>query len=432
MKIIVGILIFGLIVLIHEGGHFILAKINGIKVNEFMIGFGPKLCGFHKGGTLFSIRLLPIGGACLMLGEDEDQTLEQEGSFYSKGAWNRVAVLFAGPFFNFILAFVLAVIITLNIGADIPIVTGIDSNGPAAQAGLQNDDIIKKIDNKKIVIGREYGDYLDFNQLSEQKVQLTVQRGKEKKEITVTPVYVERYVLGFTYTLNEEEAKVYNLVKDYPMMRAGMKDNDVIISINGTSVKSSQELSDYMTEHPLSGETVTLTYLRDGEENSVEIKPMLAGYYSMGFDAEAYKKQNFFRVIGYSAYEVKYWIQMTFSSLVQLFTGKLHKEDVGSTIAVFDAIGQTYEETKKEGLRVLLVSLGYLTIMLSANIGVMNLLPIPALDGGKLLFCFIEIVRGKPIDREKEGIINLIGFFLVIILIVFLTFNDIQNIILKK
>ena len=141
ISIIIALLIFGLLVLIHEFGHFIVAKKNGVVVNEFSIGMGPRIFSrVAKSGTRYSVKILPLGGSCAMLGEDEDN--EEEGSFNSKSIWARMAIIFAGPFFNFILAFVLALVVIGFVGADISYVTSVDENSPAYEAGLRTGDRI--------------------------------------------------------------------------------------------------------------------------------------------------------------------------------------------------------------------------------------------------------------------------------------------------
>ena len=153
MKIIIALLIFGIIVFIHELGHFLLAKANGIKVEEFSIGMGPRLFHFQKGETRYSIKLLPLGGSCMMLGEDEAS--DDERAFDNKSVFARFAVVFAGPFFNFILAFVLAIVLIALVGADAPSVLSVEENSPAAEAGLQTGDIITSYNGYEIGVGRE-------------------------------------------------------------------------------------------------------------------------------------------------------------------------------------------------------------------------------------------------------------------------------------
>ena len=143
MKIIIAILIFGILVLIHELGHFILARVNGIEVLDFSIGMGPRLCGFRAFGTQFSVRLFPIGGACMMLGEDQNQNMENEHSFYAKNVWQRISVLFAGPGFNFILAFVFSLFIVGSVGYDPAKIMSVTPEGPAAEAGMLPGDVVK-------------------------------------------------------------------------------------------------------------------------------------------------------------------------------------------------------------------------------------------------------------------------------------------------
>ena len=432
MRIVVAILIFGIIVLIHEFGHFVFARMNGIEVLDFSIGMGPRLCGFKAFGTQFSVRLLPIGGACMMLGEDQDQNMDNEKSFYAKNVWQRIAVLFAGPGFNFILAFLLSVIIIGMAGYDPARVTGVTEGSPAAEAGMLPGDIITKINHSGISIGREVQGYLSYHTLSDEPLEITVKRDGEKVKLTVYPEEVDKYMLGFTYSGTETDvAEVLELSEGYPMAAAGLAVGDVITAIEDTEVKTGGDLMAYFDQAPLNGEEIDVTYTRNGEMFTVAVTPQYVSTgYTLGFAYNlAREDATALETLRYSFTEVKFWIVDTARNLVRLFTGRVKSDEVGSVVAIVDTIGNTYENSMKEyGLKDTILNMLYITVLLSANIGVMNLLPIPALDGGKLLFCAIEVVRGKPIDREKEGFVHFIGFVLLMILMVFLVFNDIKNV----
>lgn len=431
MKIVVAILIFGIIILIHELGHFIFARINGIEVLDFSIGMGPRLCGFRAFGTKFSVRLLPIGGACMMLGENEDQKTESEKSFYAKNVWQRISVLFAGPGFNFILAFLFSVIIIGMAGYDPAKVTGVTAEGPAAEAGLLPGDIITKINHSGISLGREVQGYLDYHTLSEEPVVITVKRNGEKVKITVVPEKYDKYLLGFTYSgADTGRAEVLEVSAGYPMAEAGLLAGDVITAIEGTKINTGSDLMAYFDRTPLGGTEIEVTYVRNGEEATLSVTPQFVSTgYSLGFAYNlAREDATVFETIRYSFSEVKYWIVETARGLGRLVTGRLKSNEIGSAVAIVDAIGETYEASVEYGIKDTILNLLYITVLLSANLGVMNLLPIPALDGGKLLFCVIEIVRGKPVDREKEGMVHFIGMILLMLLMVFLLFNDIKNV----
>lgn len=431
MKIVVAILIFGIIILIHELGHFIFARINGIEVLDFSIGMGPRLCGFHAFGTQFSVRLLPIGGACMMLGENEDQKMENEKSFYAKNVWQRISVLFAGPGFNFILAFIFSVIIIGVAGYDPARITGVTSGGPAAEAGLLAGDVITKMNHSGITLGREVQGYLDYHTLSGEPVEFTVKRNGEKIKVTVVPKQYDKYLLGFTYSGTDTgRAEVLEVSAGYPMAAAGLAAGDIITAIEGTKVKTGGELMAYFDRTPLNGEEIEVTYLRNEKEYTILVTPQFVSMgYSLGFAYNlAREDATAFQAIRYSFSEVKYWIVETARGLARLVTGRLKSNEIGSAVAIVDAIGDTYEASVEYGIKDTILNLLYITVLLSANLGVMNLLPIPALDGGKLLFCAIEVVRGKPIDREKEGMVHFIGMVLLMLLMVFLLFNDVKNV----
>ena len=439
MSIIIAILVFSIIIIIHELGHFLLAKKNGIGVVEFSIGLGPTIWGITKGETKYSIKLLPFGGMCQMVGEDSEQNTVAENAFYSKGVWQRFSVVFAGPFFNFILAFVLSLFVIGFVGYDAPEILSVKNNSPADVAGLEPGDVIKKIGKTKVSIGREVDSYFLYNELTAEPLEIVYERNGETNSTTIEPVLTKQYLLGFNYMPTEEGvAEVIGVSENFPFHQAGILPGDVITHINDEKISTGVELSSYMDMHPLDGSVVSVTYERGtGSEKvttTVELTPMLYGEgYITGFSYNLDReKTGVLQTIKYSLIEVKYWIVTTVKNLGMLISGQLSSNDVGGPVAIIGTIGDVYEQTSEQGNTMdVILQMAYITILLSANLGVMNLLPIPALDGGKLLFTLIEAFRGKPIDREKEGMVHLIGMILLMALMVFIFFNDIKNIFFK-
>ncbi len=439
MSIVVAILVFSIIIIIHELGHFLLAKKNGIGVVEFSIGLGPTIWGIQKGETKYSIKLLPFGGMCQMVGEDSDQDTVAENAFYSKGVWQRFSVIFAGPFFNFILAFGLSLFVIGFVGFDAPTIASVTTGSPADKAGLEAGDLIKEIGGDKVSIGREVDSYFLYNEITSDPIEVVYERNGERHSTTIEPVLTKQYLLGFSYYPNADSvAEVLSVNENFPFHQAGILPGDVVTHVNGEKLSTGAELSTYMDAHPLDGSVVSVTYERKTDDGitstTVELTPLLyQEAYSVGFAYNlAREKTGVLQTLKYSVIEVKYWIVTTVKNLGLLVTGKLSSNDVGGPVAIIGTIGDVYEQTSEQGNAMdVVLQMAYITILLSANLGVMNLLPIPALDGGKLLFTLIEAVRGKPIDREKEGIVHLIGMVLLMILMVFIFFNDIKNIFFK-
>lgn len=344
LKIILALLIFSLIVIIHELGHFLLAKKNDIAVTEFSLGMGPRLFSTVKGETRYSIKLLPFGGSCLMVGEDEES--DDVNAFNNKSVFARISVVFAGPLFNFLLAFVLSIFIVGSIGYDAPVVWKISEGYPAETAGMEAGDKIIRLNDTRIHVYREVSLFVQLNQKN-----------------GASPVEVE--------------------------------------------------------------------YERDGERYTVSLTPRQAenGMYYLGFTGSGVRtKGGPLITLKYSAYEVKYWISTTLKSLGMLFEGQVSADDVSGPVGIVNIIGDTYEESKSDGAFYVWLNMLNIAILLSANLGVMNLLPIPALDGGRLVFLIIEAIRGKAIDPEKEGMIHMIGLMALMVLMVFVMFNDIRQI----
>ena len=425
MKILIALLVFSVIVLFHELGHFLLAKRNGIAVTEFSLGMGPRLLSTEKGGTRYSLKLFPIGGSCMMVGEDEDD--DSEGSFNNASVWARISVVAAGPIFNFILAFVFAMIITSVVGYDPARVLQVTEGSPAAQAGLKEGDIIKEFQGRHISIGRDLDSYMTLHGLKDEEISLTYERDGKKHDIQFQANSESRYMLGFTY-LSEGIPEITQVMLNSAMTKAGVMPGDIIREINGTAVADSQEIQAYLQEHPLDGTEITLGIERDGKVETISASPQMTKHVDSGFIYNIYReKTNFLGVMKYSAVEVRYWVSTTVESLMMLIKGQFSVNDLSGPVGIIDVIGDSYEEAKSEGAMMVWMQMLYWAILLSANLGVMNLLPIPALDGGRLVFLLIESVRKKRLNPNVEGMIHFAGFVLLMMLMVFVMFNDFRR-----
>lgn len=427
MKILIAILIFSVIIIFHELGHFLLAKRNGIKVTEFSLGMGPRLLSTQKGETRYSLKLFPIGGSCMMVGEDDDD--DREGSFNNASVWARISVVAAGPIFNFILAFVFAMIITSVAGYDPARVLQVEENSPAAKAGLQKGDIITEFQGRSIVLGRDLDSYMMLHGLKDEDIILTYKRNGEKKEVSFEAYSEEKYMLGFSYVPTpDSEPEITQVVLNGAMMEGGVQAGDIIREINGETIENSQEIQEYWEKNPLDGSEITLGIERDGEIQTLSLKPQMTKQVDTGFVYNLYReKTNFLGVLRYSASEVRYWISNTIESLMMLIKGQFSVNDLSGPVGIIDVIGDSYEDAKEEGGVMVWLQMLYWAILLSANLGVMNLLPIPALDGGRLVFLAVEAVRKKKLNPNVEGMIHFAGFVLLMLLMVFVMFNDFRR-----
>ncbi len=451
MNIIVALLIFTVIVVIHEFGHFLLAKKNGVGVPEFSVGMGPRIITFAKTEkglkiklfcsqkefekredwqevTKYSWKLLPIGGSCAMVGEDEVN--DAEDSFNQKGVWARFSIVFAGPFFNFILAFVFSIIILSYSGIDFPIIRAIYNNQPASDSGLEVGDKVKSINGHKITIGREINTYVQLHPLDGSEVKVEVERNGEVKTFTIDP-HFQTYLFGFSYPTEEKsDAKISAVTEGKAFDKAGIKKDDIVKKINGKPVNNAGDLSTVMNEVNQTGDDVVFEVERDGEMLDFTVTPEKYETNTLGFNAAFDEKGGSpLQVIGYSFIEVKYWIVTTVASLGQLVTGKLSMNDVSGPVGIVNFVGDAIDQSKDFGIATVIMQILYMSVLLSANLGVMNLLPLPALDGGRLLFIIIEALRGKPIDREKEGYVHFGGFIILMAFMIFVMYNDIIKII---
>ena len=449
MNIVLAIIVLSVIIIVHELGHFILAKANGVMVMEFCIGFGPKLVSFKKGETVYSIKLLPFGGACIMLGEDfldtEDEAEEGESeetsdnsagksvkekydmsrSFPAQSVWARMSSLAAGPVFNFILAFVLSVIIIGFAGYDPCEVSAVADNSPASSAGLEAGDLITKINGHRVTFSRDLS--LETLMHPDRTLNITYERDGQKYTAKVVPEYQKKvsYMTGITIL---SDCSIQTVENDSPAKKGGIKAGDKIKSIQGTEIENTQQIVDVIAA--CDGSEQTIVVERDGKELTLKVTPQMKereSYYTGLYSYGARQKAGALSTVGYAFKDVGYWIRTVFGSLGMMFRGQVSLDDVSGPVGVVSVIGDVVEESKSDGAFYVLLNLFNMTVMISANLGVMNLLPLPALDGGRLLFVILEILRGKPVAKEKEGIVHFAGMILLMILMVVVMFNDIKN-----
>lgn len=436
ISILIAILIFSILVIFHEFGHFIVAKKSGIKVLEFSVGMGPRIFSKQKGETLYSIKALPLGGSCMMYGEDEDEEKldsEKDRAFGSKSVWARIAVVAAGPVFNFILAFVVAIGLVIAGGVAKPYVVDVEKDSPTYEAGIRNGDVVLRYDGAKIFTSDDVmlRQYTTTTKQSE-NIKVVYKRKGKKHTATIKPKEKQRILLGISYSPTDLPVTALEpVLEDGAFAKAGGKAGDTILSIDGVEMKNGKEFAKYTSNHPFTeGKKLSIVIKRGNKKKTIEVAPKMMTVYETGFDVNGIRKKvGPLGCVKYGYATFRYNINMVVQSLKLIFTGSVKKEEVSGPIGIVGAIGDTYEQSLIQGIKVVIMNLASLLVMLSANLGVMNLLPIPALDGGRLVFLFFEAVRGKPVDREKEGFVHLVGFALLMVLMVFTFYNDISKII---
>lgn len=356
------LLIIGLVIFVHEFGHFLLAKMNGVGVVEFSIGLGPKIVSWVRKGTRYSIKWIPFGGYCLMLGQDlglpdpgdhgEEVVSDEASAFENKPLAARIAVTAAGPVFNFILAFIFAFILAALVGARTTKISAVTPGYPAEAAGLAAGDEIVKLGKERVHLFKEVSIYLTLHE--DESMKVVYLRDGEKHETVLTPKYSEeegRYLIGI---------------------------------ISGPNI---DDLS-------------------------------------------------FPEVCKFAFYDLRYNMSAVVKSLGMLFSGKASLNDlsgpVGMAGMVNDIVEEVQEDTKEDPFWTTVywtvINLMNFVLLISANLGIMNLLPIPGMDGGRLLFQLIELVMHKPVPKKAEGIVTLAGILFLLLLMIAVLFNDIRKV----
>ena len=426
--IIIALLIFGFIVLIHEFGHFFVAKKFGVKIQEFSIGMGPRMFSkVSKEGIRYSIKLFPIGGSCSMMGEDEDN--KKEGSFNSIAMWKRMVIVFAGPLANILLAFVLSIIIIGTKGIDLPYVTELKNSTNAYKAGLRIGDRIVDYRNAKIYVGRDlyFEEYIGLN--ADDKIYLTFVRNQKKYNIQFSPNKVVQYKLGIIYN-NSGKATVTKVEKGSVAEKQGLKKNDVICRVDNAQISSGEELAEYFQKHTILDERVKVIIQRGDKIKTIYLLPQKITSYANGFEYNTVReKSSPNSLVKYAFMETRYAISYVVKSLKLIVRGRASLDDISGPVGIIDTIGTTYKSSKSSGINSMFISFLQISILLTANLGIINLLPIPALDGGRIFIYIIQLITRREINKDKEGIVHFVGFVLLMCLMILLVFNDIRKLV---
>ncbi len=364
MNIIIALVMFGILVAIHEFGHFAVAKLSGIKVNKFAIGMGPVIFKFTKGETEYSLRLFPVGGYCAMEGEDESS--DDSRAFRNKPVKNRIGVVIAGPVMNLILGFVLS-FVTVGFFSDIiktNTVREFYPNAMSEQTGLMAGDEIISMDGTRIFTTSDIS--YKFTNSKDGVFDLVVKRDGKKIKLNDVKFYREYYyyIEGPTDEIPYEHYVTFDTREEYT--------GDEKLEVAETNVD---------------------------------------------FKVFKEEKKTFINMVSYAVRDSLSTARLIWMSFIDLIRGKYGLNDLSGPVGIVTAIGtvRTY------GLE----SLMNLIVMITINLGIFNLLPLPALDGGRLVFLIIEGIRKKPVPPEKEGMVHLIGMACFIILMGVITVSDI-------
>lgn len=408
------IFILGFLIFIHEGGHFIVAKLCKIRVNEFAIGFGPVI--FKKQGkeTLFQLRLIPLGGFCNMEGEEERS--EVEGSFSKASIPKRIAVVAAGGLVNIIFALLIYFTLMSCVGNNVSnVIDTVVPNYSAQTAGLQENDKILKIDGKKIKNKADLDEALE--QSNGNELSILIERDGKEQELKIKPTEEKYNYTGIAVnTSNDKLTEIAALYPNSPGEKQGLQAKDVIIAINDNPVENNaQKLVDYIN---LSiGEEIKFTVERNGENLDITIMPDVMSNYLLGVNLKM-AENNFINNIYYAFFDTGEFAISIVDNLRLLFSGGVSIDQLMGPVGISDVVAQT------NGLADFI----YILALISISLGFTNLLPFPPLDGGKIVILLIEAIRRKPLKEKTEINIQLIGFIMLMALMVYVTYNDILRI----
>ncbi|MBF0527895.1 MAG: RIP metalloprotease RseP [Deltaproteobacteria bacterium] len=441
--IVATIVLLGLLIFVHELGHFLMAKALGVRVERFSLGFPPKMFGKQFGETEYVLSWIPLGGYVKMYGENPEEEAniplaEQSRSFAHKPSWARFLIVLAGPGFNFIFAFLIFWIIYVSAGLPhlSPVIGRVTANSPAAQAGIEPLDRIESVDGRPILY---YDQFVELTRASQgQPISILLTRNEKQIRATAKPVLMKSTDI-FGDELREYDVGVEpylgphigNVQPNMPADVAGLKPGDKIIKINDQIIKDWYDVLDLVQASR--GQKIKVEIERNGIPIQTTLVPRLVTssespqpekpIYRIGIerrDETMTESVNPLMAVSYSALRTWELTRLTIISVVKLIQRKLSVNTLGGPIFIAELAGKQAEA----GLLALLS----LCALLSLNLGILNLLPIPVLDGGHLFFFAIEMVW-RPLNLKIRERAQQVGMIFLIMFMAFIFYNDIARLV---
>lgn len=410
------IILLGFLIFIHEGGHFIVAKLCKVKVNEFAIGFGPTIWKKQGKETKYALRLIPLGGFVSMEGEEERS--EKEGSFSKTSVPKRIAIVLAGGIVNIIFGLLVYFILVSSMGNYISQkIDVVDNRYGAYAAGIMENDEIIKVNGKRIRNKADIENILEKSK--EENVIVTVKRNNELKDISVKPTAIPNKDTGIYLSGNSDEitTKVILVEPESPAQKSGLEANDIILKIDGKDAENDPyKIAQYIKESK--NENCIFTIKRKDAIKEISIKPNVIYTYVLGVQF-AKAENNFVNNVYYGFWDTVDFSFSIIDNIKMLFTGKVNANQLMGPVGISGVVAGTKS----------INDFIYIIALISLSLGVTNLLPFPPLDGGKVVIYIIESIRRKPIKENTEAIIQTAGFFILIGLSIYVTYNDILRIL---
>lgn len=437
--IVIGVLLFELIIFFHEGGHFLTAKKSGVQVNEFSLGMGPKIFGFKKGETQYSLRAFPIGGYCAMEGEDEES--DNPRAFTNAKIWKRMIIIVAGAFMNIVLGLIMMFAIVIQSSAfSSTTVNGFSQNAFSANSGLQAGDTIVKINNYDIFCTQDMSfaiATLKCKNVNGSSLAIY----KEDCCLTLCTLYADMYndkkakytkkqlekVISIltegTEQINKANSKASakSLMDEYYSKiekSVGVKDFKI------PDIKERSKRQRFQTDMEVirNGKRILLkdvqlyTYLesKDSKEPTVALD-----YYVRPIE------KNFVTVLQQTGLQTVSVARMVWTSLIGLATGQFSLKDISGPVGAASAITQVASKGLESSFLDAFNNILFMMMVITVNLGIFNMLPFPALDGGRFLFLLIELIFRKPIPRKAEQIVNGVGLAILLLFMAVITVKDI-------
>lgn len=408
------IILLGFLIFIHELGHFLVAKLCKVKVNEFALGFGPVLFSKQGKETKYQIRAIPLGGFVSM--EGEETRSESAGAFNKVCIPKRIAIVAAGGLVNIIFALIVYMGLQTYMGNNVTTQVDTCTSGYAAEnIGIQSGDKIVRINGKKVK------KQADINKIvtesNGEELILQIKRNGQILEYKTSPTTVEYNSTGI-YLESENSTKIQGFDSTQSVQKQGLEIGDTIVSVNGINVENSSAKLSEILQEDLKNESLNFIVKRNNKEVTIDVTPIKQKKYLLGVKLKT-ADSDFLTRTYYAFLNTGDFAFSIVDNIKMLFTGKVSTNDLMGPVGISSVVAKT------NGLQEFI----YILALISLSLGVTNLLPFPPLDGGKIVLLLIEAIRRKPLEEKYEVGIQMLGFGLMIILSVYVTFNDINRII---